>query len=98
MHQLALAWQRSDPSISYHQDIAVQAALQGLGVHYAYDDRIHDLIARGRLTRVLDDWSLTVPGLFLYYSNRHHPQPALRAFIDCLLDRDAGKPGGRAAP
>jgi DNA-binding transcriptional LysR family regulator len=74
--------------ISNHQDVAVQAAVQGVGIHYAYDDRIHDLIAQGRLTRVLDDWSPTVPGLFLYYSNRHHPQPALRAFIDCLLDRD----------
>jgi len=76
------------PLISNQQDIAVQAALQGLGIHYAYDDRIQGLIARGRLKRVLDDWSPTVPGLFLYYSNRHHPQPALRAFIDCLLDRD----------
>ena len=74
--------------ISNQQDVAVQAALQGLGIHYAYDDRIQGLIARGRLKRVLDDWSPTVPGLFLYYSNRHHPQPALRAFIDCLLDRD----------
>jgi DNA-binding transcriptional LysR family regulator len=74
--------------ISNYQDVPVQAAVQGLGIHYAYDDRIHDLIAQGRLTRVLDDWSPTVPGLFLYYSNRHPPQPALRAFIDCLLDRD----------
>jgi DNA-binding transcriptional LysR family regulator len=49
--------------ISNHQDIAVQAALQGLGIHYAYDDRIHGLIARGRLKRVLEDWSPTVPGL-----------------------------------
>jgi DNA-binding transcriptional LysR family regulator len=62
--------------------------LQGIGILYAYDDRIHDLIARGRLKRVLADWSPTVPRLFLYYSNRHLPQPALRAFIDCLLDRD----------
>ncbi|HTI79890.1 MAG TPA: LysR substrate-binding domain-containing protein, partial [Acetobacteraceae bacterium] len=66
------------PLISNYQDVAVQAAVQGLGIHYAYDDRIHDLIAQGRLARVLDDWSPTVPGLFLYYSNRHHPQPALR--------------------
>lgn len=76
------------PLISNYQDVAVQAAVQGLGIHYAYDDRIHDLIAQGQLARVLADWSPTVPGLFLYYSNRHHPQPALRAFIDCLLDRD----------
>jgi hypothetical protein len=28
------------------------------------------------------------PGLFLYYSDRRNRHPALRAFIDCLLDRD----------
>jgi DNA-binding transcriptional LysR family regulator len=76
--------------ISNHQEIVVEGALQGLGILYAYDDeRIDDLIARGQLKRVLAEWSLTLPGLFLYYSNRRLPQPALRAFIDCLLDRDA---------
>src|SRR6266853_6453690 len=77
------------PLISNHQDVVVDAALQGLGVLYAYeDDRVNGAIERGQLKCVLDDWSLTSPGLNLYYSNRHHPQPALRAFIDCLLDRD----------
>jgi DNA-binding transcriptional LysR family regulator len=76
--------------ISNHQEIVVEGALQGLGILYAYDDeRIDDLIARGQLKRVLAEWSLTLPGLFLYYSNRRLPQPALRAFISCLLDRDA---------
>jgi DNA-binding transcriptional LysR family regulator len=76
--------------ISNHQEIVVEGALQGLGILYAYDDeRIHGLIIRGQLKRVLTDWSLTLPGLFLYYSNRRLQQPALRAFIDCLLDRDA---------
>jgi DNA-binding transcriptional LysR family regulator len=75
--------------ISNHQEIVVEGALQGLGILYAYDDeRIDDLIARGQLKRVLAEWSVTLPGLFLYYSNRRLPQPALRAFIDCLLDRE----------
>jgi DNA-binding transcriptional LysR family regulator len=79
--------------ISNHQEIVVEGALQGLGILYAYDDeRIDDLIARGQLKRVLAEWSLTLPGLFLYYSNRRLPQPALRAFINCLLDRDAAQP------
>jgi DNA-binding transcriptional LysR family regulator len=78
--------------ISNHQEIAVEAALQGLGILYAYDvQRIHSLVCRGRLKLVLTDWSPTIPGLFLYYSNRRHIQPALRAFIDCLLDRDIGQ-------
>jgi len=75
--------------ISNHQDVVIEGALQGLGILYAYDnDRVEEAIARGQLKRILVDWSLTSPGLYLYYSNRRHPQPALRAFIDCLLDRD----------
>ncbi|MGJ7901019.1 LysR family transcriptional regulator [Lysobacter sp. 1R34A] len=76
---------------SNHQDIVVPAALQGLGIFYAYnDDGIAEALQDGRLKRVLSDWSPTVPGLYLYYSSRRYLLPALRAFIDCLLDRDLG--------
>lgn len=79
------------PLISNHQDVVIEGALQGLGILYAYDDdRVEDAIARGRLKVVMAEWSLTSPGLYLYYSNRRHPRPALRAFIDCMLDRDEG--------
>ena len=78
------------PLISNLQDVVVAGALQGLGILYAYhDDLVLEALKRGRLKRVLADWSPTVPGLFLYYPHRSHSQPALRRFIDCLLDRDA---------
>lgn len=87
------------PLITNNQDVVVEAALQGLGIYYAYDDdRVAEALARGRLRRVLADWSPTSPGLYLYYSNRRHPQPALRAFIDCLLDRDETASKGRSRP
>jgi DNA-binding transcriptional LysR family regulator len=77
------------PLVSSLQEVVLEGALQGLGILYSYDDRhIYQLIEAGRLVRVLADWSPTFPGLFLYYSNRRSPTPALRAFIDCLLDRD----------
>lgn len=77
--------------ISNHQDIIVPAALQGLGILYSYnDDDIAEALRDGRLRRVLADWSPKVPGLYLYYSNRRHMLPSLRAFIDCMLDRDLG--------
>jgi DNA-binding transcriptional LysR family regulator len=80
----------SGPLISNLQEVVVEGALQGLGIFYAYDvDPVHEWIAAGRLKRVLADWSPTFPGLFLYYSGRRHLHPALRAFIDCLLDRDS---------
>lgn len=81
--------------ISNHQDIIVPAALQGLGILYAYnDDDIAEALRDGRLRRVLADWSPKVPGLYLYYSSRRHMLPALRAFTDCMLDRDLGGEAG----
>jgi len=84
------------PLISNLQDVVVEGALQGLGILYAYDDdRISEALATGRLKRVLADWSPTFPGLFLYYPSHRHSHPALRAFIDCLLDRPAAAPTPR---
>jgi len=84
------------PLLANHHDVVIEAALQGLGILYAYDDdRVDEAIARGRLKRILPDWSMTSPGLYLYYSNRRHPQPALRAFIDCLLEREETAPKRR---
>jgi len=77
------------PLVTNQSDVGVAAALQGLGILYAFDrERVDEDLAQGQLMQVLADWSITRPGLFLYYSNRRHPQPALGAFIDCLLDRD----------
>jgi DNA-binding transcriptional LysR family regulator len=87
------------PLIANHQDVVLEGALQGLGILYAYDDdRVDEAIARGRLKPVLTDWSVTSPGLFLYYTSRRHVQPALRAFIDCLLDRDVKAAKRRRPP
>ncbi|MET0986841.1 MAG: LysR family transcriptional regulator [Steroidobacteraceae bacterium] len=81
------------PVIINRQDLLIEAALQGLGIVYSYDDdHVDEWIAAGRLKRVLADWAPMSPGLFLYYSNRRHLNPALRAFIDCLLDRDVSGP------
>ena len=77
------------PLITNQSHIAVEAALQGLGIVYAFErGEVDEAVAGGRLVQVLADWSITRPGLFLYYPHRRHTQPALAAFIDCLLDRD----------
>ena len=77
------------PIVSNFEDVMYEAALQGLGILYVYStDPVSHWISAGRLKRVLADWSPMVPGLFLYYPSRRLPTPALRAFIDCLLDRD----------
>jgi DNA-binding transcriptional LysR family regulator len=76
------------PVVTNHADIGVAAAVNGLGIAYHFEqDGVAELLAQGRLIQVLADWSMTRPGLFLYYSNRRHRPAPLTAFIDCLLDR-----------
>ena len=85
------------PLVTNHSDIGVAAALQGLGIAYAFDrERVDEHLAQGQLVQVLADWSITRPGLFLYFSNRRHQTAVLAAFIDCMLDRDLSGPVSRA--
>ena len=74
--------------VTNHADIGIAAALKGLGIVYHFErDGVGELLAQGRLVQVLADWSISRPGLFLYYPSRQHRPALLGAFIDCLLDR-----------
>lgn len=77
------------PLTTNHAATGAAAALQGLGILNVFDrEGIDEALEAGQLVPLLADWSITRPGLFLYYPNRRHPQAALCAFIDCLLDKD----------
>jgi len=74
--------------VTNHADIGVAAAVSGLGIAYHFErDGVGELLAQGKLVQVLADWSISRPGLFLYYPSRQHRPALLGAFIDCLLDR-----------
>jgi DNA-binding transcriptional LysR family regulator len=76
------------PVVTNHPDIGIAAALNGLGIAYHFErEGVGELLAQGRLVQLLADWSISRPGLFLYYPNRQHRPAALGVFIDCLLDR-----------
>lgn len=76
------------PVVTNHADIGIAAAVNGLGIAYHFErDGVADLLAQGRLVQILPDWTISRPGLFLYYPNRQHRPALLGAFIDCLLDR-----------
>ncbi len=84
--QLDIAVQGS--VVTNHADIGIAAAVNGLGIAYHFErDGVAELLAQGKLVQVLADWSISRPGLFLYYPNRQHRPALLGAFIDCLLDR-----------
>lgn len=77
------------PIVTNNSDIGVAAALQGMGILCAFDrERVDVHLASGELVSVLEKWTITQPGLYLYYPSRRHLPVSLRAFIDCLLDND----------
>jgi DNA-binding transcriptional LysR family regulator len=68
----------------------VQAALDGLGVAYMINGYIESFIEQGRLVRLLADWSPALPGLTLYYADRHRVPRKLRALVDFLRGHRGG--------
>ncbi len=65
-------------------DLILATALAGLGVAYLFEDQIADLVAEGRLIKVLAKWCPIFPGYYLYHPNRRQTPPALAALIDVL--------------
>ncbi len=62
--------------------LMLQAALGGTCLAYVLEELAAELIAQGRLIRVMDDWCPAYPGYFLYYPSRRQLPAPLRAFID----------------
>lgn len=58
-------------------DLAVRAAVDGLGIAYTIEALAEPFLRSGQLARVLQDWSPSIEGLFLYY--RGHRQVPARA-------------------
>ena len=76
------------PLIANEVEVVLHAALQGIGIAYTSHEWIEGWLQEGILIRVLERFSPKFPGMYLYYPSRRQQPPALRAFIDCLLDRD----------
>jgi DNA-binding transcriptional LysR family regulator len=65
-------------------DLAVRAAVDGLGIAYTIEAVADPFLRSGQLVRVLEDWSPAFDGLFLYYPGHRQVPVALRALIDML--------------
>lgn len=76
----------------------VRLARAGAGLTLGDERRVRDGLASGELVAVLEEFSTPFPGFYLYYPQRRHASPTLRALIDYL--RDARRPSSRrkAAP
>ena len=63
-------------------DLALNAALNGVGVAYLVEPMVESHLAEGRLVRLLPDWSYATPGLYLYHPSRRQPPMPLQVFLD----------------
>ena len=73
-------------------ELAVRAALDGLGVTYTIEALADIFLRSGQLVRVLEDCSPSIEGLHLYYPGRRQVPAALRALIDMIrTSRKAGQ-------
>ena len=70
-----------------HAGMRMACTLDGLGLAYLPEDQILDLVADGRLIRVLDDWCDPFPGYHLYYPSRRHASPAFAVVLEALRYR-----------
>src|ERR1700719_1401823 len=73
-------------------DLAVRAAVDGLGIAYTLEAMAEPFLRSGQLVRVLEDWSPSFEGLYLYYPGRRQVPVALRAFIDMIRSSESKKP------
>jgi DNA-binding transcriptional LysR family regulator len=67
--------------------LQLDAALSGLGLAYLPEDVVREYLAKGRLVRVLADWSAPMSGYHLYYPSRRQQTPAFSLLVDALRYR-----------
>lgn len=79
------------PLVATTFDLELAAAVQGLGLIHSFEGFLGPACASGALEPVLEEWSQTFSGPFLYYPSRRHMPAPLRAFVD-FLKAGAGGP------
>ena len=68
-------------------DLAISAAIDGLGVISLFEDWLRPALNDGRLEPVLEPWWQSFSGPYLYYPGRRHLPAPLRAFVDFIKVR-----------
>jgi DNA-binding transcriptional LysR family regulator len=72
--------------------LMVEAASNSVGIAFVWIDVAQEALHRGDIRLVLEDWTPSFPGYFLYYPGHRLVPPALRAFIDILKESDFLEP------
>jgi DNA-binding transcriptional LysR family regulator len=77
-------------------DLAVRAAVDGLGIAYTIEAIAAPFLRSGQLVSVLEDWSPSFEGLYLFYPGHRQVPATLRAFIDMVRSVRSSAPSRRS--
>lgn len=78
-------------------DLILDAAVAGLGLAYLPFNQVEQHLARGRLVRVLGEWTPPLPAYHLYYPSRRHQSAAFKLFVEALRYKPRKAPNTRLA-
>ena len=62
--------------------VLLRLALEGIGLTLSDEEAVRPYVDRGELVPVLEEYCTPFPGFYLYYPQRRHASPALRALVD----------------
>src|SRR5215210_306935 len=77
--------------LSTDSAVNIRLARSGVGLAIVYEDQVRGEVARGELVPVLEKFCEPFPGYYLFYPQRRHASPALRALIDHLRESRQAK-------
>jgi DNA-binding transcriptional LysR family regulator len=72
------------PLIVSHRDLALSAAVQGVGIAFGISRRAQSLIEQGKLVSLLEEWCPPFPGWHLYYPKQRYTPATVRALVGFL--------------
>ena len=80
---------RVDGQLTFNNSYAmIDATLNGYGLAYVPEDIVSGHIKPADLVVVLDDWSPSFDGYFIYYPSKRQNAPAFKVIVDALRHRD----------
>ena len=77
-------------------ELALRAAVDGLGIAYTIESLAEPFLRSGQLARTLEEWSVSIEGLYLYYPGHRQVPAALRCLIDMIHAAPRAKPAAAA--
>jgi DNA-binding transcriptional LysR family regulator len=72
------------PLVLDDMDVAIRAAMDGIGLAFSLEEYVAPHLESGALVRVLEEWCPPFAGFFLYYPSRRQQPAALSALIQTL--------------